>query len=124
MFNIRDKIGQWADAAWSKTARVESVNELPPAADGRTFRYEVIMRLSKDLAETPTESELREFADGLLDEIAELDDTEAPDEWDGPDELYIQFYAAGRDTDAGACGTVHWVEGDGYENVESRPYFF
>ena len=115
------------------SARVVEVNKLPPAADGRTFRAEVVLRLSKRYDGPPDESDVRAVADELLAEIEEItreivaeaeDEAGDEEEWDGPDELYIQLYAPGRDTDAGACGTAHWLDGRGYEEIAVRPYFF
>lgn len=108
------------DRVRSDTAHVEEVNQLPAGTGGRTYRYEIVVRLADSVDSAPSEGEVREIADTIRSEI---DDIDGPD-WEGADELWIQVYAPGRDTDAGACGTAHWLADGGYETVETRDYMF
>ncbi|QRV14221.1 hypothetical protein JMJ58_14895 [Haloterrigena salifodinae] len=103
----------------SDTAHVVDAKQLPPAPDGRQYRYEVVVQLDDAVDSAPSDDDVREIADAVLEAIAEIDD---PD-WPGADELYIQIYGPDRELDAGACGTAHWVAGD-YESIETRSYFF
>ena len=120
MGTLIDRARRWIESIGGDTARVEEVNPLPPSPDGRTLRFEIVVRLPSSLDEPPDESTVREYADELRSRIESIDEPE----WEGADELYIQFYAPGRATDAGACGTAHWLSEDGYEKIEARPFFF
>ncbi|MDJ1433585.1 hypothetical protein [Halostagnicola sp. A-GB9-2] len=102
----------------SRTARVVDAEQLPPSSDGREYRYEITLQLAASVESVPTEDDVQEIADGVLEAIAEIDD---PD-WPGADELYIQVYDP-NGTDSGACGTAHWIASE-YESIETRPYFF
>ena len=104
----------------SRTARVVDAEQLPPSSDGREYRYEITLQLAASVESAPTEDEIREIGDGVLEAIDEIDH---PD-WPGADELYVQVYGPDQDTDAGACGSAHWLTAEGYKSIEARPYSF
>lgn len=118
--SLGERVRSLFSATQPATADVVEVTQLPPATDGRTYRYEVVVRLPDSTDEAPDEDTVRMIGDEVL---AATDDLDIPEEA-MPDEVYVQIYAPDRDTDAGACGTAHWLADGGYESVESRPYMF
>lgn len=103
-------------------ARIVNIEQLPPAADGRQYRYEVSMKLDDSVESAPTDDEMHEIADGVLDRVKDIDDPE----WPGANEIYIQVYSPDMEVGAGACGTAHWTALGGTESIEvsTRDYMF
>lgn len=103
-------------------ARIVNIEQLPPATDGRQYRYSIDMKLDDSVDSPPTGDEMCEIAEPIIDRAKDIDH---PD-WPGANELYIQVYSPNIEVGAGACGTAHWTSVDGSEtlDVSTREYMF